>query len=64
MLNEIREFSMKQEQIYFESPAEKVDLRFSRNILALSNKTSCLVVSGELCEYLVTLIGKTPLNSC
>ena len=35
------------EQLYFESPAEKVHLRLCRNILDVSNKTSCLAVLGE-----------------
>ena len=32
------------EQLYFESPAAKVHLKLCRNILCVSNKTSCLAV--------------------
>ena len=41
--------------LYFESPAEKVHLRLCRNILGVSNKTSCLAFLGELGEYPVNI---------
>ena len=36
------------ESLYFESPTEKANLHVCRNILGLSEKSSCLAVLGEL----------------
>ena len=47
------------EQLYFEFPAEKVHLRLCRNILGVSNKTSCLAVLGEQGEYPVDIFAYT-----
>ena len=49
------------EQLYFESPAEKVHLRLCRNILSVSNKTSCLAFLGELGEYPVDTFAYTQM---
>ena len=48
---------MKLEQTYFESPAKKVHLKLCRNILGVSNKTSCLAVLGELGEYPIEIFA-------
>ena len=69
ILNQISEKKIKAaangekqlEQLYFESPAEKVHLRLGRNILGVSNKTSCLAVSGELGEYPVDIFAYTQM---
>ena len=49
------------EQLYFESPSEKAHLRLCRNILGVSNKTSCLAVLGELGEYPVDILAYTQM---
>ena len=49
------------EQLYFESPAEKVHLRLCRNILGVFNKTSCMTVLGELGEYPVDIFSYTQM---
>ena len=49
------------EQLYFESPSEKVHLRLCRNILVVSNKTSCLAVLGESGEYPVDVFAYTQM---
>ena len=48
---------MKLDQLYFESPAEKVHLRLCRNILGVSNTTSCLAVLWELGEYPIDIFA-------
>ena len=48
---------MKLDQIYFECPAEKVHLRLCRNILGVSNTTSCLAVLWELGEYPIDIFA-------
>ena len=69
ILNQISEKKIKAvsngekqlEQLYFEFPAEKVHLRLCRNILGVSNKTSCLAVLGELSEYPVDIFAYTQM---
>ena len=51
----------KLEQLYLESPAEKVHLRLCRNILGVSNKTRWLAVLGKLGEYPVDIFAYTQI---
>ena len=70
ILNQISEKKLKAvanrqkllEQLYFESPSENVHRRLCRNILGVSNKTSCLAVLGKLGEYPVDIFAYTQMG--
>ena len=49
------------ENLYFESPAEKLNLHLCRNILGLSKKSSSLAILGELGQFPIEILCFTKM---
>ena len=49
------------ENLYFESPSEKLNLHLCRNILGLSKKSSSLAVLGELGQFPIEILCFTKM---
>ena len=49
------------ENLYFESPSEKLNLHLCRNILGLSKKSSSLAVLGELGQFPIEIVCFTKM---